>query len=109
MHRSRAGWNKSATDCSKGRRMRFRADEISSVIQREIEQFSPEITRSEVGQVLEVGDGIARVYGLSGLMAGEMVTFENGVKGIALNLEEASVGVMILGEYQTIEEGDSVS
>jgi F-type H+-transporting ATPase subunit alpha len=89
--------------------MRFRADEISSVIQREIEQFSPEITRTEVGQVLEVGDGIARVYGLSGLMAGEMVTFENGVKGIALNLEEASVGVMILGEYQTIEEGDSVS
>jgi F-type H+-transporting ATPase subunit alpha len=89
--------------------MRFRADEISSVIQREIEQFSPEITRSEVGQVLEVGDGIARVYGLSGLMAGEMVTFENGVKGIALNLEEASVGVMVLGEYQEIEEGDSVT
>jgi len=89
--------------------MRFRADEISSVIQREIEQFSPEITRSEVGQVLEVGDGIARVYGLSGLMAGEMVTFENGVKGIALNLEEASVGVMVLGDYKAIEEGDSVS
>src|SRR5262249_27468036 len=89
--------------------MRFRADEISSVIQREIEQFSPEVTRSEVGQVLEVGDGIARVYGLSGLMAGEMVAFENGVKGIALNLEESSVGVMILGDYTKIEEGDSVS
>ncbi len=89
--------------------MKFRADEISSVIQREIEQFSPEITRSEVGQVLEVGDGIARVYGLSGLMAGEMVTFENGVKGIALNLEESSVGVMILGEFTGIEEGDSVT
>jgi len=59
--------------------------------------------------VLEVGDGIARVYGLSGLMAGEMVTFENGVKGIALNLEEASVGVMVLGDYKAIEEGDSVS
>jgi F-type H+-transporting ATPase subunit alpha len=89
--------------------MRFRADEISSVIQREIEQFSPEVTRSEVGQVLEVGDGIARVYGLSGLMAGEMVSFENGVKGIALNLEESSVGVMILGEYTGIEEGDTVT
>ncbi len=89
--------------------MKFRADEISSVIQREIEQFSPEITRTEVGQVLEVGDGIARVYGLSGLMAGEMVTFENGVKGIALNLEEASVGVMVLGDYTGIEEGDTVS
>ncbi len=89
--------------------MRFRADEVSSVIQREIEQFSPEVVRSEVGQVLEVGDGIARVYGLSGLMAGEMVAFENGVKGIALNLEESSVGVMILGEYTGIEEGDTVT
>src|SRR5437868_8382098 len=89
--------------------MKFRADEISSVIQREIEQFSPEVTRSEVGTVLEVGDGIARVYGLSGLMAGEMVAFENGVKGIALNLEESSVGVMILGDYTQIEEGDTVS
>src|SRR5262245_37319419 len=89
--------------------MKFRADEISSVIQREIEQFSPEVTRSEVGQVLEVGDGIARVYGLSGLMAGEMVAFENDVKGIALNLEESSVGVMVLGDYTKIEEGDSVS
>jgi F-type H+-transporting ATPase subunit alpha len=88
--------------------MKFRADEISSVIQREIEQFSPEVTRSEVGQVLEVGDGIARVYGLTGLMAGEMVAFENDVKGIALNLEESSVGVMVLGDYTRIEEGDTV-
>jgi F-type H+-transporting ATPase subunit alpha len=89
--------------------MKFKADEISSVIQREIEQFSPEVTTSEVGQVLEVGDGIARVYGLSGLMSGEMVTFQNGVKGIALNLEESSVGVMVLGEYTGIEEGDTVT
>ncbi len=62
-----------------------------------------------MGQVLEVGDGIARVYGLSGLMSGEMVTFENGVKGIALNLEESSVGVMVLGDYTRIEEGDTVT
>ena len=62
-----------------------------------------------MGQVLEVGDGIARVYGLSGLMAGEMVAFENGVKGIALNLEESSVGVMVLGDYTRIEEGDTVT
>jgi F-type H+-transporting ATPase subunit alpha len=89
--------------------MKFKADEISSVIQREIEQFSPEVTTSEVGQVLEVGDGIARVYGLSGLMSGEMVSFENGVKGIALNLEESSVGVMVLGDYTRIEEGDTVT
>jgi F-type H+-transporting ATPase subunit alpha len=88
--------------------MKFRADEISSVIQREIEQFSPQVTRSEVGQVLEVGDGIARVYGLSELMAGEMVEFSGGIKGIALNLEEASVGVMVLGDYTRLEEGDTV-
>ncbi len=68
--------------------MKFRADEITSVIQREIEQFQAEVTRSEVGRVLEVGDGIARVYGLSGVMTGEMVAFENGVKGLAFNLEE---------------------
>src|SRR6516165_11504441 len=89
--------------------MKFRADEISSVIQREIEQFTPEITRTEVGQVLEVGDGIARVYGLSGVMAGEMVAFKDGVKGIALNLEETSVGVIVLGDYTLIEEGDQVT
>ncbi|MDG3006588.1 F0F1 ATP synthase subunit alpha [Paludisphaera mucosa] len=88
--------------------MKFRSEEISSVIQREIEQFAPEVTRTEVGTVLEVGDGIARVHGLSGVMAGEMVAFKNGSKGIALNLEEASVGVIVLGEYTEIEEGDEV-
>ncbi|HKM53232.1 MAG TPA: F0F1 ATP synthase subunit alpha [Isosphaeraceae bacterium] len=89
--------------------MKFRADEISSVIQREIEQFTPEISRTEVGHVLEVGDGIARVYGLAGVMAGEMVAFKNGIKGIALNLEESSVGVIVLGDYTQIEEGDTVT
>ena len=79
--------------------MKFRADEITSVIQREIEQFQSEVTRTEVGRVLEVGDGIARVHGLSGVMTGEMVAFENGVKGLAFNLEESSVGVIILGDY----------
>jgi F-type H+-transporting ATPase subunit alpha len=89
--------------------MKFRADEITSVIQREIEQFQAEVTRSEVGRVLEVGDGIARIHGLSGVMTGEMVAFENGVKGLALNLEESSVGVIILGDYTTIHEGESVT
>ncbi len=89
--------------------MKFRADEISSVIQREIEQFTPEITRTEVGLVLEVGDGIARVYGLSGVMAGEMVAFKNNIKGIALNLEDSSVGVIVLGDYTQLEEGDTVT
>ncbi len=88
--------------------MKFRADEISSVIQREIEQFQPEVSKIEVGRVLEVGDGIARVHGLSSVMAGEMVEFEKGVKGLAFNLEESSVGVIILGEYVDIHEGELV-
>ena len=88
--------------------MRFRADEITSVIQSEIKTFETEVTRSEVGRVLEVGDGIARVYGLSGVMTSEMVEFENGVKGLAFNLEESSVGVIIMGDYKTIHEGERV-
>ncbi len=89
--------------------MKFRADEITSVIQREIEHFQSEVTRTEVGRVLEVGDGIARVHGLSGVMTGEMVTFQNGVRGLAFNLEETSVGVIILGEYTQIHEGETVT
>ncbi len=89
--------------------MKFRADEITSVLQREIEQFDSEVTRTEVGRVLEVGDGIARVHGLSGVMTGEMVSFPNGVKGLAFNLEEASVGVIILGDYTSIHEGETVT
>src|SRR5580765_7910718 len=88
---------------------RFNADEITSVIQQEIEQFQAEVTRSEVGRVLEVGDGIARVHGLSGVMAGEMVTFANGVRGLAFNLEESSVGVIILGAFTEIHEGEEVT
>src|SRR4028118_1797577 len=89
--------------------MAFRADEIASVIQREIEQFQSEVTRTEVGRVLEVGDGIARVHGLSGVMNNEMVAFENGVRGLAFNLEESSVGVIILGDYTQIQEGETVT
>ena len=86
--------------------MKFKADEISSVIQREIEQFQPEVTRTEVGRVLEVGDGIARVHGLSGVMAGEMVEFENGVKGPgASTSKRTSVGVIILGDYTADRRG----
>jgi len=88
--------------------MRFKADEIASVIQQEIEQFESRIDVREVGQVIEVGDGIARVYGLSGVMAGEMVEFPGNVFGLAFNLEENSVGVTILGDYLTINEGDEV-
>src|ERR1700704_7122088 len=88
--------------------MKFKSDEIASVIQQEIEQFSSEIDVREVGRVLEVGDGIARVYGLSGVMSGEMVQFPNGTIGLAFNLEENSVGVIILGDYLSIAEGDEV-
>jgi F-type H+-transporting ATPase subunit alpha len=88
--------------------MKFKADEIASVIQQEIERFESRIDVRDVGQVIEVGDGIARVYGLSGVMAGEMVEFESGVIGLAFNLEENSVGVIILGDYLLIEEGDEV-
>src|SRR5437762_11077444 len=86
--------------------MKFRADEIASVLQAEIEHYRSQIDVREVGRVLEVGDGIARVYGLSGVMAGEMVEFPSGVIGLAFNLEENSVGVIILGDYLKIEEGD---
>ncbi len=88
--------------------MKFKADEIASVIQQEIEQYASQIDVREVGRVLEVGDGIARVYGLSGVMSGEMVEFPGGVDGLAFNLEENSVGVIILGDYLTINEGDEV-
>jgi F-type H+/Na+-transporting ATPase subunit alpha len=89
--------------------MRFKADEIISVLQTEIDQYRTKLDTHEVGRVLEVGDGIARVYGLSGVMAGEMVEFtRTGVRGLAFNLEENSVGVIILGEYVEIAEGDDV-
>ena len=89
--------------------MRFKADEIVSVLQTEISQYRSKLDAREVGKVLEIGDGIARVYGLSGVMAGEMVEFSRtGVRGLAFNLEENSVGVIILGEYLEIAEGDEV-
>jgi F-type H+-transporting ATPase subunit alpha len=89
--------------------MRFKADEIVSVLQTEINQYRTKLEAREVGRVLEVGDGIARVYGLSSLMAGEMVEFSRtGVRGLAFNLEENSVGIIILGECLEITEGDEV-
>jgi F-type H+/Na+-transporting ATPase subunit alpha len=89
--------------------MRFKADEIVSVLASEVEHFRQKIDVRETGRVLEVGDGIARIYGLTGVMAGEMVDFVKAkVKGVAFNLEENSVGVIILGEYIEIEEGDEV-
>ena len=88
--------------------MKISADEISSVIQKEIANFESQIDVREVGTVLEVGDGIARVHGLTGVAAGEMVEFPGGIIGLAFNLEESSVGVIILGDYLAINEGDEV-
>jgi F-type H+-transporting ATPase subunit alpha len=88
--------------------MKISADEIASVIQQEIAQYESQIDVSEVGTVLEVGDGIARVHGLTNVAAGEMVEFPGNIIGLAFNLEENSVGIIILGDYLKIKEGDQV-
>src|ERR1700680_3332785 len=88
--------------------MRFKGDEITSVIPEEIRQYRSKVDLSEVGRVLEVGDGIARVYGLTSAMAGERLEFSNGAAGQVFNLEETSVGVVILGDYLGIREGMEV-
>ncbi len=89
--------------------MKFKADEIVSVLSNEISQYRSQLQASEVGRVLEVGDGIARVYGLASVMSGELVEFtRTGVRGLAFNLEENSVGTIILGDSLAIREGDEV-
>jgi F-type H+-transporting ATPase subunit alpha len=84
------------------------ADEIARLLRDEIEHYEQAVNVAETGSVISVGDGIARVYGLDNVMAGEMVEFPHGVIGIALNLEEDQVGTVLLGEYQEIKEGDEV-
>jgi F-type H+-transporting ATPase subunit alpha len=86
----------------------IQADEIARVLRSEIEHYEKAVNVSETGSVISVGDGIARIYGLERVMAGEMVEFPHGVTGIALNLEEDQVGTVLLGEYQEIREGDEV-
>ena len=88
--------------------MELNAAEISSILKQQIKDFGKDAEVSEIGQVLSVGDGIARVYGLDNVQAGEMVEFANGVKGMALNLEADNVGVVIFGEDRDIKEGDTV-
>ena len=88
--------------------MDIRAAEISAILKEQIKNFGQEAEVSEVGQVLSVGDGIARVYGLDNVQAGEMVEFENGVRGMALNLEVDNVGIVIFGEDREIKEGQTV-
>ncbi|MGN0211145.1 MAG: F0F1 ATP synthase subunit alpha, partial [Muribaculaceae bacterium] len=82
--------------------------EISEVLKQQLESVNSKVNFEEVGQVLEVGDGVAHVYGLDNVLANELVEFENGVKGVALNLEESNVGVILLNNVDKITEGMSV-
>ena len=88
--------------------MAVRGQDIASVIKRQIEEFGQQLTMVDVGTVIEVGDGIARVHGLSGVSYGELVEFADGTAGMALNLEEDSVGIVIMGETIGVKEGDEV-
>ena len=88
--------------------MKIKTDEIVSVLKKEIQNYGSKVEMAEVGEVLSVGDGIARVYGLKNIMFNEMVEFENGVPGLAFNLEENSVGVVVLGDYLKLREGFQV-
>lgn len=88
--------------------MSIKAEEISALIKKQIENYQAEIQVTDVGTVISVGDGIARVHGLDNVMAGELVEFSNGVMGMAQNLEENNVGIIILGPFTEIREGDEV-
>src|SRR2546421_9130812 len=86
----------------------IRADEITSILRQEIENYERAIDVSEVGSVISVGDGIARIHGLERVMSGELIEFPHGVSGIAMNLEEDQVGAVLLGDFAEIKEGDEV-
>ena len=88
--------------------MDIRAAEISTILKKQIKDFGKDAEVAEIGQVLSVGDGIARVYGLDNVQAGEMVEFPGGIRGMALNLETDNVGVVIFGNDRDIKEGDTV-
>ena len=88
--------------------MSIKASEISSIIRDQINNFESQADISEVGTVLKVGDGVAQVYGLDNVQAGEMVEFDGGVKGMALNLEEDNVGIVLIGDERDIKEGDTI-
>ncbi|TVR13965.1 MAG: F0F1 ATP synthase subunit alpha [Planctomycetota bacterium] len=88
--------------------MKIRADEMTAVIKEQLRNYGAEVSVDEVGNILQVGDGIARISGLRNCLAGEMLEFSNGSYGLALNLEEESIGAVVLGEYRTLREGDVV-
>src|SRR5919199_4765269 len=86
----------------------IKADEITQLIRQQIENYESKVQVDEVGTVITLGDGIARVHGLDKVMAGELLEFPHDVAGVAMNLEEDQVGVVLLGEYTEIKEGDEV-
>ncbi|MFZ4770039.1 MAG: F0F1 ATP synthase subunit alpha, partial [Ferruginibacter sp.] len=86
----------------------IKPDEISAILRQQLSNFNASADLEEVGTVLQVGDGIARVYGLNNVRSGELVEFDNGVKAIALNLEEDNVGVVLMGDSSEIKEGAKV-
>lgn len=88
--------------------MKIKVDEVVNLLKKEIQSFEKKLEFTEYGELISVGDGIARVYGLENVMSNEMVEFEDGTVGLAFNLEESSVGVVILGEYEQLKEGDKV-
>jgi F-type H+-transporting ATPase subunit alpha len=88
--------------------MRINAEEITSILKKEVDQYQDQLKVEEEGTILEVGDGIARIYGLANALAGEMLEFSNGALGLAYNLEESSIGAVILGKYEDLSEGDKV-
>ncbi len=88
--------------------MKIKPEEVSNIIRTEIENYKKSLDIASVGTVVEIGDGIARIYGLKDAMSGELLEFPNGIKGMALNLEENHVGAVILGDYKQIKEGDIV-
>src|ERR1700753_3988600 len=86
----------------------IKADEITQLLRQQIDNYQSKIAVDEVGTVMSIGDGIARVYGLEKVMAGELLSFPHNVVGLAMNLEEDQVGVVLMGEYTEVEEGDEV-
>src|SRR6201990_1635757 len=86
----------------------IKADEITQLIREQIENYESKIAVDEVGTVITLGDGIARVYGLDKVMAGELLSFPHGVAGLAMNLEEDQVGAVLLGDYTELKEGQEV-
>ncbi|MFK7899333.1 MAG: F0F1 ATP synthase subunit alpha, partial [Cyclobacteriaceae bacterium] len=85
-----------------------RPDEVSAILKEQLTGLSSTAELEEVGTVLQVGDGVARIYGLSGAQAGELLEFDNGLRALALNLEEDNVGAVLLGDSRQVKEGDTV-